>query len=214
MKNKDQPPQTDPAKPSFKSSILSLKRGQINFAKDTNQMKNLFERNLKVSQDEKARSPTEIPPTIHQKEPRKRSASFFKTIFNKTTGESESPDKRHSQTERESQENIDRKQNHIVARIIMAQEKLQDLNIVELLRDRESELNEAKVEMKNLDQELIMNKIETALLKSNLEEALMEEFELTNVYKEEPKQEDLAPKKQDSTGSQTSNFLRSFKSKF
>ena len=44
-------------------------------------------------------------------------------------------------------------------------ERLNEVNLGHELRNKESEINESQFEIKNLDQELVMIKIEMALLK-------------------------------------------------
>ena len=66
----------------------------------------------------------------------------------------------------------------ILARIMLAQQKLYETNLGESLRERENVLHEHKFQMKYLDQELIMIKIETALLKCRLEEYHIEQLEI------------------------------------
>lgn len=58
----------------------------------------------------------------------------------------------------------------ILARIMLAQQKLYQTNLGDNLRERENVLNDHKFQMKYLDQELIMIKIEMALLKCQIEE--------------------------------------------
>ena len=66
----------------------------------------------------------------------------------------------------------------ILARIMLAQQKLYETNLGESLRERETVLHEHKFQMKYLDQELIMIKIEMALLKCQLEEYHIEQLEI------------------------------------
>lgn len=67
---------------------------------------------------------------------------------------------------------------NILTRIAFAQQKLHETNLGPSLRSREKSLNEFKVEMKNLDQELVMIKIEMALVKCQIEESVMDQMEL------------------------------------
>ena len=62
----------------------------------------------------------------------------------------------------------------ILARIMMVQQKLYETHLGENLREKENALTEHKFQMKYLDQELIMIKIEMALLKCQLEESQIE----------------------------------------
>ena len=59
---------------------------------------------------------------------------------------------------------------------MLAQQELYETNIGESLRERETVLNEHKFQMKYLDQELIMIKIEMALLKCQIEEYQIEQL--------------------------------------
>jgi hypothetical protein len=66
----------------------------------------------------------------------------------------------------------------VLARLMMVQQKLNEVNLNEELRDRDQQLNFFKFEIKNLDQELIMIKIESALLKCQIEESIIEQLEI------------------------------------
>ena len=55
--------------------------------------------------------------------------------------------------------------NSVMTRILIAQSKMQETNIGDGLRNWEKIIVECKAEMRGLDQELIMTKIEMALLK-------------------------------------------------
>ena len=71
----------------------------------------------------------------------------------------------------------------VLTRIHLAQQKLNETNLNEGLRERAEGLTECKFEIKQHDQELIMIKIENALLKCQIEEVDMEAFELERAIK-------------------------------
>ena len=76
--------------------------------------------------------------------------------------------------EKQQEENYERGKWSVLARLMMVQQKLNEVNLNEELRDRDQQLNFFKFEIKNLDQELIMIKIESALLKCQIEESIIE----------------------------------------
>ena len=61
----------------------------------------------------------------------------------------------------------------------MINQKLGEVNLGEMLREQEVMINQDKLEIKNLDQELIMVKIESAMIKCQIEVAELEELEIS-----------------------------------
>ena len=55
---------------------------------------------------------------------------------------------------------------------------MHDTNLGEGLREREKVINDNKFEVKNLVQDLIMIKIETALISCQVEETVLEQLEI------------------------------------
>ena len=72
----------------------------------------------------------------------------------------------------------ERHKQSVMTRIYIAQQKLHEINLGEALRDADQDVNDLKFETKNLDQELVMIKIEMAMIKCQIEETLMEQVEL------------------------------------
>ena len=80
---------------------------------------------------------------------------------------------------------------NILTRIAFAQQKLHETNLGQSLRSREKSMNEFKVEMKNLDQELVMIKIEMALIKCQIEESVMDQMEMERKMNIAPEDENV-----------------------
>lgn len=72
----------------------------------------------------------------------------------------------------------DRGKQSVLARLTIVQQKLNEVNLNEELREKDELINQNKFEVKNLDQELIMIKIESALLKCQIEESIIEQLEI------------------------------------
>jgi hypothetical protein len=70
---------------------------------------------------------------------------------------------------------------------------LHETNLGEGLREKEKIINENKFEIKDLDQELIMIKIETALLKCQMEETVIEQLEFQRFEALLDDSEDILP---------------------
>ena len=77
------------------------------------------------------------------------------------------------------EETIQKIKHTILTRIYLASQKLNEVNLAKDLREQERILNQCKFEEKNLDQELIIIKIETALVKCQIEEVYLEYIELS-----------------------------------
>ena len=67
-------------------------------------------------------------------------------------------------------EELERFKASINMRIMLTRQKLHGTNLNNDLREKEIEISENQVEVKNIEQELIMTKIEIAMLKCQIDE--------------------------------------------